>query len=213
MGGNKTSITHESTPLNLIAVWDINHGSWGWLRIRVKSCYKALSENLQSMTLKIYKDFNGLLFRNLRPITPTLLDRKVAYSMSDKIRTALYLRVSTPGQKPDLQYDALRNYAARCGLTIVGDYRDIAVSGHREGRTQLNKRMIAARNRDHDLYSGMEIRSFCTVNPASTDDAGRIPASRRSFHKRPGPDRYQQSDGTRHVYHYRCHGRTGVSLD
>lgn len=34
-------------------------------------------------------------------------------------RTALYLRVSTPDQKPDLQYDGLYGYAERAGLDIV----------------------------------------------------------------------------------------------
>ncbi|MEC5383526.1 recombinase family protein [Aurantimonas sp. C2-6-R+9] len=65
-------------------------------------------------------------------------------------RTALYLRVSTADQKPDLQYDGLRSYAARSGLTIVGDYCDVAVSGRREGRPQLGRLITAARNRDLD---------------------------------------------------------------
>ena len=49
-------------------------------------------------------------------------------------RTALYMRVSTADQKPDLQYDGLRGYAARAGLDVVQDYCDVAVSGRREGR-------------------------------------------------------------------------------
>lgn len=65
-------------------------------------------------------------------------------------RTALYLRVSTADQKPDLQFDGLRGYAARCGLTIVGEYCDVAVSGRREGRPQLSRLMTAARKRDLD---------------------------------------------------------------
>jgi len=65
-------------------------------------------------------------------------------------RTALYLRVSTPEQKPDLQYDGLRGYAARAGLEIVRDYFDVAVSGRREGRPQLNALMSAVRNREID---------------------------------------------------------------
>ncbi len=36
-------------------------------------------------------------------------------------RTALYLRVSTPDQKRDLQYDGLRGYAARAALEVVRD--------------------------------------------------------------------------------------------
>jgi DNA invertase Pin-like site-specific DNA recombinase len=65
-------------------------------------------------------------------------------------RTALYLRVSTADQKPDLQYDGLRSYAAHAGLDIVHDYCDVAVSGRREGRPKLNALMLAARNHEID---------------------------------------------------------------
>lgn len=65
-------------------------------------------------------------------------------------RAALYLRVSTPDQKPDLQFDGLHAYAARAGLDIVQDYCDVGVSGRREGRPQLNALMTAARNREID---------------------------------------------------------------
>ena len=69
---------------------------------------------------------------------------------SDGTLTALYLRVSTADQKPDLQYDGLRAYAARVGLLVVQDYCDVGVSGRREGRPQLNALMTAARNREID---------------------------------------------------------------
>ena len=65
-------------------------------------------------------------------------------------RAALYLRVSTAEQKPDLQYDGLRAYAAHAGLDVVRDYCDVGVSGRREGRPQLNALMAAARNREID---------------------------------------------------------------
>ncbi|WEZ86199.1 recombinase family protein (plasmid) [Rhizobium sp. 32-5/1] len=65
-------------------------------------------------------------------------------------RTALYLRVSTADQKPDLQYDGLRDYAERAKLNVVGEYLDVAVSGRREGRPQLGALMASARNRDLD---------------------------------------------------------------
>ena len=65
-------------------------------------------------------------------------------------RAALYLRVSTADQKPDLQYDGLRAYAAHAGLDVVQDYCDVGVSGRREGRPQLNALMAAARNREID---------------------------------------------------------------
>src|SRR5215211_4784479 len=65
-------------------------------------------------------------------------------------RTALYMRVSTADQKPDLQDDDLRGYAARAGLDVIQDYCDVAVSGRREGRPQLNALMAAARNHEID---------------------------------------------------------------
>lgn len=68
----------------------------------------------------------------------------------DGTRAALYLRVSTIDQKPDLQYDGLRAYATRAGLEVIRDYCDVAVSGRREGRPQLNALMAAARNHEFD---------------------------------------------------------------
>ncbi len=68
----------------------------------------------------------------------------------EETRAALYLRVSTPDQKPDLQFDGLRAYAVRAGLDIIQDYCDVGVSGRREGRPQLNALMAAARNREID---------------------------------------------------------------
>ena len=53
------------------------------------------------------------------------------------------MRVSTADQKPDLQYDDLRGYAARAGLDVVQDYCDVAVSGRKESRPQLNALMAA----------------------------------------------------------------------
>jgi DNA invertase Pin-like site-specific DNA recombinase len=61
-------------------------------------------------------------------------------------RTAIYLRVSTADQKPDLQFDGLRAYAARAGLEIVQEFLDVAVSGRKQGRPQLDALMQAARD-------------------------------------------------------------------
>ena len=76
--------------------------------------------------------------------------RRTAPRPRQGTRTALYLRVSTAEQKPDLQYDGLRAYAARAGLDVVQDYCDAAVSGRREGRPQLNALMAVARNQEID---------------------------------------------------------------
>src|SRR4051812_1915662 len=52
-------------------------------------------------------------------------------------RTALSMRVSTADQKPDLQDDDLRGYAARAGLDVVLDYCEVAAPGRWEGRPHL----------------------------------------------------------------------------
>ncbi len=66
------------------------------------------------------------------------------------MRTALYLRVSTEHQKPDLQADGMRRYAAHAKLAIVAQYLDVALSGRKEGRPQLQALMRAARNHEFD---------------------------------------------------------------
>jgi DNA invertase Pin-like site-specific DNA recombinase len=66
------------------------------------------------------------------------------------MRTAIYMRVSTEHQKPDLQADGMRRYAAHADLEITTQYFDVAVSGRKEGRPQLQALMRAARNRDFD---------------------------------------------------------------
>jgi DNA invertase Pin-like site-specific DNA recombinase len=54
-----------------------------------------------------------------------LSGRRRTKPCATSVRTALYLRVSTPEQKPDLQFDGLRGYAARAGLEVVQDYCDV----------------------------------------------------------------------------------------
>src|SRR5208283_2210689 len=76
--------------------------------------------------------------------------RRAATTPRHGARAALYLRVSTADQEPNLQYDGLRGYAAHAGLDVVQDYCDVGVSGRREGRPQLNALMSAARNREID---------------------------------------------------------------
>jgi len=65
-------------------------------------------------------------------------------------RASLYLRVSTSDQKPDLQFDGLRAYAERAGLEIVNEYLDVAVSGRKQGRPQLDALLQAARCHEFD---------------------------------------------------------------
>jgi len=66
------------------------------------------------------------------------------------MRTALYLRVSTEHQKPDLQADGMQRYATHAKLDIVSQHLDVAISGRKEGRPPLQALMRAARNHEFD---------------------------------------------------------------
>jgi DNA invertase Pin-like site-specific DNA recombinase len=58
--------------------------------------------------------------------------------------------IATPEQKPDLQYDAPRDYAARADLEVIRDCCDAAGFRRREGRPRLNALIAAARNHEID---------------------------------------------------------------
>src|SRR5262249_45532880 len=66
---------------------------------------------------------------------------------------ALYMRVSTKGhgQTTDTQALALREYAERRGLEIVGEYRDEGISGSKDSRPALDRLMKEARSRKFDM--------------------------------------------------------------
>src|SRR5208283_2747182 len=66
-------------------------------------------------------------------------------------RVALYARVSTTnGQNPEMQLSELREYAARRGWTISGEYVDQGVSGAKESRPELNRLTADAHGRAFD---------------------------------------------------------------
>jgi DNA invertase Pin-like site-specific DNA recombinase len=66
-------------------------------------------------------------------------------------RAALYARVSTlNGQDPEMQLRELREYCARRGWTIAGEYVDRGISGSKERRPQLDRLLVACRKRQVD---------------------------------------------------------------
>ncbi len=88
---------------------------------------------------------NGVRKRSPRRLT--LQDDPPPWSASPEVshtQTALYLRVSTGHQKPDLQAEALRHYAASAGLEVVAEYVDAAGAGYHEAGPQLQALMRAA---------------------------------------------------------------------
>jgi DNA invertase Pin-like site-specific DNA recombinase len=66
------------------------------------------------------------------------------------MRVAIYARVSTSDQDPQLQRDELAQYAAARGLEVAGEYVDSGVSGAKSRRPQLDRLMLAARRRQFD---------------------------------------------------------------
>jgi DNA invertase Pin-like site-specific DNA recombinase len=63
---------------------------------------------------------------------------------------AIYTRVSTDKQDPQMQDRELREYCERRGWTIVGTYTDAGVSGTKETRPELNRMMADAKRRKFD---------------------------------------------------------------
>jgi len=73
-------------------------------------------------------------------------------NISALIRVALYARISTLNhhQDPEMQLRELREYCARRGWQIVGEYVDRGISGSRERRPALDKLMAECRARRVD---------------------------------------------------------------
>jgi DNA invertase Pin-like site-specific DNA recombinase len=67
------------------------------------------------------------------------------------LRVALYVRVSTFEQHPEMQLQELREYCERRGWKIVGEFVDEGVSGSKESRPALNRLMVGAKRRDFDV--------------------------------------------------------------
>lgn len=75
-------------------------------------------------------------------------------------RCALYARVSTRDQSPDLQLDALRALAAQRGWQVVGEYVDHGVSGTKTKRPQLDRMLKAVHAGQVDIVSVWKFDRF-----------------------------------------------------
>jgi DNA invertase Pin-like site-specific DNA recombinase len=89
-----------------------------------------------------------------RPRQPSrrLKPRRPAGRPAATCRAGLYARVSTDdrGQDPETQLRQLREYAARRGFEVAGEFVDYA-SGTRNDRPQFKRLMEAARRRELDV--------------------------------------------------------------
>ena len=76
-------------------------------------------------------------------------------------QVALYARVSTlNNQDPEMQLAELREYAERRGWQIVEEFTDLGVSGCKESRPALNRRMSDACQRRFDAILVWKIDRF-----------------------------------------------------
>ena len=65
-------------------------------------------------------------------------------------RAAIYARVSTNGQNPDMQLAELRTYCQNRGWEIAGEFVDTGVSGSKEKRPALDRLKAVCRRRSVD---------------------------------------------------------------
>jgi DNA invertase Pin-like site-specific DNA recombinase len=68
-------------------------------------------------------------------------------------RIALYARVSTTDQHPEIQMHALRAYAEARGLEVAGEYADRGVSGAKDRRPALDRLLADGRRRRFDILA------------------------------------------------------------
>ena len=68
-------------------------------------------------------------------------------------RAALYARVSTDEQSPDLQVEELRRLAEQRGWSVVGEYVDHGISGVKESRPALDALLADAQAGKLDLVA------------------------------------------------------------
>ncbi|HME70612.1 MAG TPA: recombinase family protein [Myxococcota bacterium] len=72
-------------------------------------------------------------------------------------RVALYARVSTTDQRPEIQVESLRGYSQARGLGVVGEYVDHGVSGAKDRRPALDRLLADARRRRFDVVACVKL--------------------------------------------------------
>ena len=129
------------------------------------------------------------------------------------MRTALYLRVSTIHQKPDLQADGLRQYATRAGLEIVSEYIDAALSGRKEGRPQLQALMRAAHHHEFACVLVWKFDRFARSVAhllKALEEFNHLGIRFISVQERAGSGGYAKSYGQSNVHDHWRHGGVRV---
>ena len=84
------------------------------------------------------------------------------------MKAAAYARVSTSnnGQDPEVQLRELREYVARRGWNLAGEYVDVGISGAKEKRPELSRLMADAHRRKFDAVVVWKFDRFArSVSP------------------------------------------------
>src|SRR5271157_574854 len=82
--------------------------------------------------------------------------------MITTMNTALYARVSTrdKGQDPEMQLTELREFIAKRGWQLAGEFVDVGVSGSKDSRPQLDAMMRLAKSRKLDVIAVWKLDRF-----------------------------------------------------
>jgi DNA invertase Pin-like site-specific DNA recombinase len=67
------------------------------------------------------------------------------------MKAAIYARVSTAEQDPDMQVRELREFCARRGWELAGEFTDVGESGAKDRRPQLDALLAVCRRRGVDV--------------------------------------------------------------
>lgn len=91
-------------------------------------------------------------------------------------RVALYARVSTSDQRPEVQVHTLTEYARACGLAIAETYVDHGVSGAKDRRPALDALLRDARRRRFDVLAVVKLDRLARSTRHLTNLAAELEA-------------------------------------
>ena len=91
-------------------------------------------------------------------------------------RAALYARVSTMDQNPEVQLGPLREYAEARGFQVAAEYIDHGVSGAKGSRPALDEMLAAARRRDVDVIVAVKLDRLARSVQHLVELAGELKA-------------------------------------